>query len=227
MNLRDREVSLFVNKLRKSLSNYKELLIAINNKRNERVLESMLVEQFILSTTILWEAFINDLFVAYILMSPRHSLSAIKTRVLQSIKNKHGDMVLRYLKLRFPVKMNKAKVIGLHDQKGWNITASNASELRDLANRLLASKHAKKFSLTAEDSECYDFLFNLRNYLSHYSILSRKKLKLSIGNINSNSNAILKGNLRQIGPYLKYKNRAGESRAEFMVNRLVDLVQKL
>jgi hypothetical protein len=67
----------------------------------------------------------------------------------------------------------------------------------------------------------------LRNFLSHQSVGSRKKLKDSINSLTEKTNDHFKSNFRQIGPYLKGDVHNNISRAELIVHRLKDLSNKL
>jgi hypothetical protein len=87
------------------------------------------------------------------------------------------------------------------------VTASSAGALRDLANRHLIARHAKRFALGSEDAEFVDFLVRLRNYLGHRSRESRNLLVQAINNFSAvGENRHLKGPTSNLGVYLKGKS---------------------
>jgi hypothetical protein len=118
-------------------------------------------------------------------------------------------------------------VDALLNQKGWNISAPSASKLADKANQLLAAPYAIKFSLGSEDSELYNYIKALRNYLGHSSDGARDIFKDTIDNLSENINLPLKAVLGQVAVYLKSPAINNQSRVEYIVQRSRTLANKL
>lgn len=228
MSLRDTEVQKFNNRLSLLQAHHDELKLAIHNKRNEASLESELVTQFILSVSVLWQSFVHDLFIAYTLMDDSRAMASIKERVTQSIKNKFGTAVAKKCHFETPANLSQAKIIDLLDPKGWNISVSTSRQLSKKANELLVSRHAIKFSLDSENSEFFDYLVSLRNFLSHNSKGARKNFIESMKALNEDINQPLKKlKFNQIGPYLKGAVNNDTTRASLIVSRLQGLSNSL
>jgi len=227
MTLRDTAVKRFTNRLEALISHHNELKIAIHNKRNEATLENELVTQFVLQATVIWESFLNDLILAYIEMSPSKAISSIETRIKQSVENKFGKSSRRALTFSHPGKATRAVLVSLLDHRGWNISSRDATGLATKANNLLASRYAKKFSLDSEDSEFFDYVVCLRNFLSHYSSGARNELRKTTVALSQRINAPLKANIGQIGNYLKSDGGGRTSRAVFVVLRIRNIASKL
>lgn len=227
MSLRDTEVDKFNRNLDILLSNHNELKLAIHNKKNEASLESELVTRFILSVSVLWQSFIHDLFIAYISMDKSRAMASIKNRVSQSIQDRFGIAVSKNTYFKTPKRPSRTKIIELLDPKGWNISVTNSVQLSERANELLASRYAIKFSLDSANSEFYDYMVSLRNFLSHDSEGARKKFIRAINGLNEHANTPLKSRLNKIGPYLKAFINNNDTRAVFIIQRLRDLSNNL
>jgi len=227
MSLCDNEVKRFVSRMKLLLNHHEELKLAINNKRNEASLENELVIQFALHIVVLWEAFINDLLLAYIEMYPKRALDSIEKRVRQSNEDKFGKSVGKCLSFSRPSNLSRAKLSAIIDHRGWNITPQRAEKLSAKANELIISRFAKKLSLNSEDSELFDYAANLRNFLSHSSRGARGILRESISNLSGRNNLPLKAKLGQIGPYLKGEAQPRKSRVVYIAHRLQNIAKKL
>ena len=227
MSLRDTEVQKFNKSLNLLLSHHDELKLAIHNKKNEASLGSELVTQFILSVSVLWQSFVHDLFISYILMDDSRAMASINTRVSQSIEDKFGVAVAKNIRFETTKSLSRAKIIDLLDPKGWNISVTSSAQLSKKANELLVSRYAIKFSLDSGNFEFFDYLVTLRNFLSHQSKGARKKFIDTINGLNENINHPLKANFKQIGPYLKATVNNNVTRASFIVHRLQGLSNNL
>ena len=130
MSLRDTEVQKFNSRLNLLLSHHDELKLAIHNKKNEASLGSELVTQFILSVSVLWQSFLHDLFIAYILMDDSRAMASINTRVFQSVEDRFGVAVAKNIRFETPNSPSRAKIIDLLDPKGWNISVTTSSSFQ-------------------------------------------------------------------------------------------------
>ncbi len=227
MTLRDKTVRGFIDQLDDLISHHGELKLAIHNKRNESTLENELVCQFVLQAAVLWESFQNELLLTYIEMTPSKALASLESRIRQSIETKFGKSSRRAIKFTRPSSPSRAVLEGLLDHRGWNLAARNADQLSSTANDLLSSRFAKRFSLERRDSEFYNYVISLRNFLSHYSVGARTELRKRIDGLSDNSNLPLKAPISVVGRYLKSDTGAGTSRAVFVVERIKDIASKL
>lgn len=226
MSLSSREIDKFNRNLDILLSHHQELKLAIHNKKNEESLKSELVSQFILSVSVLWQSFMHDLLIAYILMDPSRAIESIKSRLSQSVESKFGAAVSKNTMFVKPKKLSRSTIIALLDPKGWNISVSTADKLSNKANDLLVSRYAIKFSLDSGNSEFFDYMVVFRNFLSHHSLGGRKELVEKINNLSDPVNNPLKGKFSQPGSYLKAIDN-NISRAEFIIERLRDISHAL
>jgi hypothetical protein len=216
----EKEIDHFDSQVERLLKHHKELKLAIHNKKNEASLQTELVTQFTLQTVVLWESFLSDLVIAYVLKDPKRALDSIKHKLKHSVSTKFGKEVSKCVKFSNPKIISDLKIRGLLDHKGWNITANNAESLSSIANERLASCYAKQFSLSAEDAEFFNYIICLRNYLSHYSAGSRTELRKAINGISRDENKDLKSSFSQIGTYLKHIIPSNHSRAEYIAERI-------
>lgn len=167
-----RVIDGFQKKVAEASAHHSELLLAVYGKRRQLSLETRLIEQFVMSIAVLWESFINDLIIAYVIEHPESCLRNIQERINQSISEKFGSLAakkIRFIKLK---KLSRAQALALIDPKGMNITAKTADNLSARANALLIASDARKFSLNAEDRVLIDLLLSIRNYLDHKSSMS-------------------------------------------------------
>lgn len=216
----------FRGRLTTAIDHHRELLIAIHLKKREQALATMLAEQFVLSTTVLWEVFLSELLVTYLHESPEGYLISLKRRMLQSAADRYGSGAAKYTRVAFPKKVSRALASTLADPKDFNVTVKSADALASRANEMLAAESARKFTLVADDAQFLEFGIAIRNYLSHRSRASRETLKATIHSLGG-PNADLAGPFPNVGAYLKQKNPGGDTRALVVANRFVELANKL
>jgi hypothetical protein len=217
----------FQRRVQNLLRDYGELLLAVHGKRRQASLESMLSEQATMSLGVYWEAFVHDLFLAYVTKNPVNCVADFKNRIDKSLASKFS-IPNRWLEIRIPASLNQNQVAKMIDPKGWNIAATSAKELRDKANQLLHSTDARNFSLDADDAAFVDLLVSIRNYLAHRSTNSRTLLSSTIRQISAQgANGALAGNPVEAGLYLKTIVAAGDRRVHSVGHRLSDVAAKL
>jgi hypothetical protein len=219
-----------IRKFRKRLEtvtgNHKELMLAVAGKRRQASLESTLSEQFALNATVLWELFISELLMAYVSEDPRHYLQALRARMEQSVKERFGSAALKCMHLDLPSVVAPDKVAAWLDPKDFNLTVKSADALAVRANATLAAQHARKFTLERDNSDLFNYILALRNYLAHRSDASRRQLQRSAATLGG-ANSELNAPIRTIGPYLKERISAGNTRATLVADRLSALAEGL
>lgn len=221
-------IRIFKKRMSLALDHHKELMVKVSSNRRQASLEAMLVEDFVLSASVMWEAFVNDLILSYVCETPDTYLDHLENKINQSVTNKFGASIAKQVKFIRPAKLKRVQAIRMIDPNGWNITADCAQGLSDRANELLTASHAKKFSLEQEDREFLDFLVPLRNFLSHRSKGSRDRLNSAISRLTAGGrNSNLKGKFTTAGAFLKVQVPTGNTRATEIARRLVEIVQKL
>jgi hypothetical protein len=209
------------------LRDFDELILAVHQKHRQASLEAMIAEQTVMSTAVLWETFINDLIIAYVVQEPRSCLADSQNRLRQSVNDKFGG-ISRWVTVDLPVKINQAQAERLLDPKGWNIGATSAQALSELANRHLHGVHAKRFSLGADDRDFVDYLVSLRNYLSHRSSASRVQFGRRVQALAAGGpNERLVGATRHISSYLRERLAAGGTRVNIVGRRTVEIAARL
>jgi hypothetical protein len=223
----DRVKSNFDERLSKATECHRELMLAVHNKLNQAALETMLVEQFAILAAIQWESFLNDLIIAYAMMSPKTALKGLEERIEKSVQDKFGERAAKCVTFAVKQPFTLVKISKLLDPKDYNITFKSASELTSKANDILTAKFAKRFSLDKTAAQFVDFEVALRNFLSHRSDSSRNILKNSIDALSEAQNLSLKASIRNMGTYLKAKDANGKTRAVIFAERLVEISKKL
>lgn len=227
MSLHNNLAAKFIQRLDSLISHHDELIIAIHNKKNEATLKTELTIQFVVQSVLLWETFLNDLILAYIEMEPSRALASIENDVKQIVNTKYGERIKRAIKISLPRNPKRDTIIKLLDPKGWNITSNDADKLYATATKYISSKFAKNFAFDTDDSEFYNYLVALRNFLSHNSTGSKSKLKNSIASISTPKNSFLKAKSFHAKNYLKEITSSERSRALMLVNRIKEIAIKL
>jgi hypothetical protein len=226
----DRPSREVIRKFRKrfdtAIDYHRELLLAVHQKRRQASLESMLAEQFALNIGVLWEVFLSDLLMAYVAEDPSTYLKGLKGRFSQSIREKFGNEVLRYITINLPDGIAVERVAAWLDPKDFNLSFKSSDALQTKANSLLGAQFAKKFTLEQERSQLLDFTFALRNYLAHRSLAARQQLQLK-ASVMSGPNAVLNARIMGVGPYLKERVAGGDSRATVFAVHLAALAETL
>jgi len=221
-------VRRFQSRVSDLIRSYEELLLAVHEKRRQASLETLLSEQAVMSMAVFWEAFVNDVFVAHVVRAPEWCLANAENRVRQSINGKFVGLS-RWVTIEVPKSITKSQAEKILDPKGWNISASSAQELANLANLHLPAPDARKFSLDAEDRAFLDYLVALRNYLAHRSDSSRGIIVSAINEISTTTgdNAPLsKAQPGHIGTYLKERVGA-DTRVGIIARRMSAVSAKL
>jgi hypothetical protein len=204
-----------------------ELLLAVHSKHREASLTTMIAEQSVLITAILWETFVNDLLISYVLEDPRACLANLEARFRQSLSDKFA-MMSRWVDLNFPPELTQVQVEKMLDPKGWNLTAGSAEKLAEQANRLLSGAKARKFSLEAEDRDFINYLVALRNYLSHRSAGSRLQLTGTVTAMKGGGpNDQLRAPLGNVSTYLKQMPAPNLRRVNVIAQRASEIATKL
>ena len=216
----------FTKRLKTAVEYHRELLLAVHPKKHQASLETMLAEQFVFNIAVLWEVFLNELLLSYIVVSPARFSKSLKDRIIQSSKVRFGSEASQMIKFDFPKKLTISKAASLADPNDFNITAESADKLRERANDFLVARYARLFTLDTEDAQLVDFVVVIRNYLAHRSGGAHTRLKKAVA-LLSGSNANLHGSVSNVGTYLKTRDANGDPRSVFVAERLIDLANKL
>jgi hypothetical protein len=197
-------VQKFTARIAATVGFHRELLMAVHLKKHQASLESIIVEQFVLSTAVQWEVLVSDLLLTYLVKGPKPYLTSLKKRVSQSIKERYGADIARTASLTLPTSLTVARAKAFVDPKGFNISATDSAGLAKRANELLEAQYAKRFTLAADDSQLVDFVIAMRNYLGHRSKSSRASLRQAIS-VLSGPNSDLNGQFVDSGTFLKHR----------------------
>ncbi|MCX6900102.1 MAG: hypothetical protein NT105_15560 [Verrucomicrobia bacterium] len=218
----------FKRRLSKAIKCHAELMLAVHNKLNQAALETMLVEQFVMLSSVQWESFLNDLIIAYVLMRPGTALQSLEQRIEKSVQGKFGTQAVSCLTFKVRKPVTRQRIAGLLDPKDWNITVGSGEELSTKANDLLSAEFAKRFSLDKDDAQFIEFGVALRNFLGHRSDGARAELKAAIQSLSEPKNVCFRAvKLGDVGTYLKAKTPAGITRAVACATRLMEIAEKL
>lgn len=227
MSQRDKTVRSFCAATHQLVEHYNELTLAIHNKRNEASLGNELATQTTLSLLVRWENFVSDILLVYAQSEPTRLIRSTEVRVLQSVEQRFGKMCSRHLQLTFPRILTLKMIAAIADDKGRNITAQSASELATRANDLLSGRYAKKFTLEPRDSQFYDYVIAVRNYLGHFSTKALKTLRETIQRMQHRDNVVFQARFTHIGPYLRTDGATGVNRTELIGQRLEELARRM
>src|SRR5437899_84760 len=93
--------SSFQGRTQNLLRDYGEMLLAVHGKTRQASLEVMLSEQAAMSLGVYWEAFIHDLFVAYVTRNPTNCIFNFKERMDKNIADKSA-IPARWVTIQIP-----------------------------------------------------------------------------------------------------------------------------
>jgi hypothetical protein len=218
----------FLQRLDESERHHNELMVVVGLHRHRASLESLLATQFVLSLAVMWEAFVSDLILTYVTVSPETYLQNLKKRIDQSLNDKFGPGVAKRIRFTCPQNFNRAVAHSFLDHKGRNVTANSAQDLADRANEFLTGSLARKFSLDSDDRMFVDVLLGVRNFLSHRSKQSLAVLKKSVSNLTpTGNNGPLCGQLTTVESFLKKNTFISKTRATFISARIREVASKL
>ena len=219
-------VRKFTKRLQTAVDYHQELMLAVHLKKHQASLETMLAEQFVLNAAVLWEVFLSDLLMAYLVTSPVPYLKSLKQRVLQSVKERFGSDAARFATIKMPKSLSLSKANALADPKNFNVTVNSAEMLTRRANELLAAQHAKRFTLQTDDAQFLDFVIAIRNYLGHRSAASLRRFQETLATLGG-KNASLHATTSNVGAYLKTRTPAGDPRSVVIGRRLIEVATSL
>jgi hypothetical protein len=216
----------FTSRLQAAVDYHRELLIAVQGKRRQAALETMLCEQFAFNVVVLWEVFLSDMLLQYLVASPKRYKKALSERIFQSVKDRFGAAAGDMLEIDIPGQLSLTKARSLVDPKQFNITFHSADSLSRRANDLLSANYARLFTLNSDEAQFVDFVIAFRNYLAHRSKSAHGVLKQAITGLNG-ANAHLQASTSNFGTYLKTRDAAGDTTSILLANRLIVLANML
>src|SRR4051812_13509950 len=102
-------VRKFSKRIALAIGYHRELLLAVHLKKHEAALQTMLAEQFVLNSAVLWEVFLHELLITYLTMDCVPFLKNLQTRVQQSVRERYGSEAFKTVAFNLPVTMSFAK----------------------------------------------------------------------------------------------------------------------
>ena len=224
--LAKKTVDNFTSRLHTAVDYHRELLLAVHGKRRQAALETMLAEQFTFNVVVLWEVFLSDLLLGYLVASPKRYTDGLREKIRQSIKERYGVVASDMLDFDIPRSFSLPKARLMVDPKQFNITVQSADHLSRRANELLAAPNARLFTLNPDEAQFVDFVIALRNFLAHRSKSAHAVLKASIASL-AGANAALQATTLNFGTYLKTRDANGDTNSILIANRLIILASLL
>lgn len=194
----------FIDQLRGLISFYHAGLGALSADKDR----STLTEQSLLTTAVLWEGFVSDMFIAYINRDATRFKVHLRASFDAHMKSaaKPQRVFEAFGALTFPEHLKKSDVQALADGLGNNITFPNFAELEQKANTWLVPHHASKFSgLTAQQKAVVNAVIALRNHIAHRSQRSLDAMNdaLAIGALHTTGIRRTANRFHNVGAWLK------------------------
>lgn len=144
---------------------------------------STLTEQSLLTTAVLWEGFVSDMFIAYINRDATRFKAHLRASFDEHMKSapKSQRVFEAFGALTFPAHLTKSDVQTLADGIGNNVTFPNFAELEQRAKTWLVPNHANKFcGLPAQQKAVVNAVIALRNHIAHRSQRSLDAMNASL-----------------------------------------------
>ena len=189
-------------------------------------------EHIILTVAVVWEGFLNDLFIAYVNGNPSrfetHFSDAIAKHIgtrkeLERAYNSYGS-------IRFPRHLKKAEIIGLADKNGYNITFSRYNEIEKKAKDWLISADARRFqSRSIKEKATINALIAIRNRVVHRSQKSFVEMNKALCEVDLQNTGLERhtNKIRRVGAYLKATPGGQNTRLSIIISTLVRIGQAL
>jgi hypothetical protein len=181
------------------------LEISISNETDKSLLASLVF----LSSVVLWEGFVNDMFIAYLNIDSSGERSRLQAAITNHLTEEYGDFVASNTTVTLPAHIAKADVARLLDRSDKNITFRSGDDLKDGAKRHLSAIHQATFdALTARETKAITAWTKVRNCIAHRSVGSIKAMNeaLIVQAMNAPVNRGLKrghNKISNIGSWLK------------------------
>lgn len=185
---------------------------------------NVVAEQFATSVAILWENFVHEVLVAYVLRNHKKYLTQLQKKISASVTGKFGAHCGKKIVFVFGTPASVADIEPLLNPKGRNITVTSGDALASTANELLKGSIARKFSLDKEDRVFVNLLIALRNFLAHRSTAARALLIEAIRKADvTGKNTNLHADSIRLRRYLSERCPTGDSRLKAIFARVKEV----
>ena len=191
--------------------------------------KTLLVEITFISSAVLWEGFLNDLFIAYINRDSTEFAAHLGRSVGQSLEGKPKRIYDNFGRLSVPAHMDKATISNILDEQGQNITFRNYDEIQDRAKIWLSSNHRQGIEgLNAREKTTIDAWISIRNFIAHRSKSALDQMNDSLAKGALYNSGLRRGQNRvnRIGAYLKAKQSRG-SRLQLFIRAMKATAEKM
>lgn len=206
------------------LSNF--YILVINNLSQEND-KALLAENIMISAAVLWESFINDIFIAYINRDSSQFIVHLENAYKDKNTQKQKEISSRFVRLNFPKHITVNDISSLLDSSGNNITFPNYKEIIKGANTYLAALNAEKIStLQMKRQAIVDLWISIRNHIAHRSKKSQDAMNkaMSAGALHDTGLKRGKNLIKDVGVYLKSKPQGHSlSRVELILNSMREI----
>jgi hypothetical protein len=189
-------------------------------------------ENYVLTTGVMFEGYINDLIFAYANRDCSKAMQHLENSLHSCLKsapkaeaafNKFGDF-------RHRDHLTKSELKEILDPEGRNTSFPDFNAIEERAQQWLAGAHAQRFTnLNAQHRAIINAAIAARNNLAHRSKSSLDRLNIAF-DAGALSPTGLKRNvnsIQQAGHYLKSRPNNGNSRATILVRLLRDAAEAL
>tara|TARA_R110002072_G_scaffold187629_1_gene344462 strand:+ start:174 stop:872 length:699 start_codon:yes stop_codon:yes gene_type:complete len=181
-------------------------------------------EAMFLAAATAWEAFLNDLFVAYINHDSSKMNQTLRNAIEGELEGRLKRAFVSYGGLTLPKQIDRKTILQLNSQNK-SISFSNFNQIRELArSRLVKSKADLITQIQAPDKARIDAWIKIRNYLAHRSGSSLAELNalLKEERMHHTGMRLRNNSIRSVGSYLQARQtwplRRAETRLEIAFN---------
>jgi len=206
------------------IDHFRRVASALSGSPNELGDLSRLAETTFLSAFVSFERFLSDLFFAYINRDFLAYQGDLSERIQTSVGNKFGAWAKARVAFNSKKHVNVPELEGILDPDGFNLTFSNAQDIRAKATRWLAAPHrARVHSLSNHDDRLIDTARAIRNFVAHRSKSSKDIMNQKLASVQSAAHNQNLGrgeqHVHNVGAFLKAVF-GGQRRAELYALRL-------
>lgn len=204
---------------------YNKAEVALRSDKDK----SLLAENTFLSSAVLWEGFLSDLFIAYINRDSTEYEVHLTRSFEQNLEGKQKRIYDSFGRLNFPSHLDKATVTSLLDEQGFNVTFFSSAQMKQRANVWLSQQHRQGIrQLTNLEQATIDAWICIRNYIAHRSKGAIDRMNDALVSQHLNGTGLQRGQnqVYRIGAFLKAQ-QAGRPRLLTFVSYMKAIAVKI
>lgn len=155
----------------------------ISGKLEKKDEKGRLAAQTLMSVATIWECFLNDIIISYIVMDPENFFKYAQEKYERDITKSQENIKKHFVTSIKPKKISLEFITDVLDYNRRNISYAKVSVLKKEASKLISSEYVKGIrGIRQHDVAVIDLLRALRNFIAHGSDSSFDTLQKAVKN---------------------------------------------